>query len=83
MLLDAVYVLDADSVQHIHGVQKPKIRTAAFRKIRSTDRSIMYCEYNITNSVKKDTRWRSAFRHCAASRKVADLFHDGVTGILH
>jgi len=63
--------------------QKPEIRTTTFRKIRCTDRSTMYCEYNITNSMDRDTRWRSAFRHCVKSRKVAGSIHDGVTRILH
>ena len=31
----------------------------------------------------RDTRWRSAFRHCVKSRKVAGSIHDGVTRILH
>ena len=30
-----------------------------------------------------DTRWRSWFRHCATSRKVAVSIPDGVTGIFH
>ena len=29
------------------------------------------------------TRWRSLFRHCATSRKVADSIPDGVNGIFH
>ena len=29
------------------------------------------------------TRWRSWFRHCATSRKVAGLIPDGVIGIFH
>jgi hypothetical protein len=29
------------------------------------------------------TRWRTWFKHCATSRKVAGLIPDGITKILH
>jgi len=32
---------------------------------------------------KKGTRWLSWLRHCATSRKVTGLIHDGITGIFH
>jgi hypothetical protein len=37
----------------------------------------------VVKTVTWGTRWRSWFRHCAASRKVAGSIPDGVTRILH
>ena len=38
--------------------------------------------YN-SNKINWGTRWRSWFRHCASSRKVAGSIPDGVIGIFH